>query len=189
VVKGGSSDGGGWQVPLTQMIEGLTDAVVVVDERSTIVLVNAKTEERFDFTRDELVGRPIDVLLPEQLDDVQLGRRRDGNEFPVEIGLIALETDDGALVATVITDITQQGRLEAIGPSAGEIAHEFNNLLTAIMGYAGFLIRDLDEGSKAHRDALEIRAAAQRGAALTRQLLVVSQIEAVDAETDGLTAA
>jgi nitrogen-specific signal transduction histidine kinase len=182
VVKGGSSDRTGRQVPLTQMIEGLTDAVVVVDERSNIVIVNAKTEEWFDLTRDELVGRPIAVLLPEQLDGVQLGRRRDGSEFPVEIGLITLETDDDTLVATVITDITQRGRLEAIGPTADGIAHDFNNLLTAIMGYAGFLIRDLDEGSKAHRDALEIRATAQRGAALTRQLLVGSQAEVVDAE-------
>ena len=182
MVKGGSSNGAGRQVPLTQMIEGLTDAVVVVDERNNIVLVNAKTEEWFDFNRDELIGRPIEVLLPEQLDDVQLGRRRDASEFPVEIGLIALETEDGALVATVITDLTRRRRLEAIGPLAGGIAHDFNNLLTAIMGYAGFLIRELDEGSRTHRDALEIRTAAQRAARLTRQLLVFSHTEAIEPE-------
>ena len=200
------------QVRLDQLIEGLTDAVVVVDERGEIVLVNAKTEELFDFGRDELVGRPIELLLPERLHSAHLGhradyfreprsrsmgsgldltgRRRDGTEVPIEIGLSAVQTDQGLLVAAVITDITQRRqledalvqtqKLEAVGRLAGGIAHDFNNLLTAILGYAGFLARDLDEGSRPHRDAIEIRTAAQRAAGLTRQLLVFSRNQTVD---------
>jgi nitrogen-specific signal transduction histidine kinase len=182
VVNAGDSEGTGPQVPLVLLIEGLTDAVLVADGRGEIVLVNAKAEESFGSSREDLVGRPVEMFLSEGPHDAQLGRRRDGNEFPVEIGLIDLQTDEGMLVAMVISDITQRRRLEAFGSVVGGIAHDFNNLLTAIMGYAAFLVRDLDEGSKAHRDALEIRTAAQRGAALTRQLLVVSQTEVVDAE-------
>ena len=212
MARAGGSAGAGRQVPLDQLIEGLTDAVVVADERGEILLVNAKTEELFGFARDELVGRPVEMLLPEQLRDAHLGhradymreprsrsmgsglsltaRRRDGSDVPVEIGLSAVETDDGMLVVAVITDITQRRRLEetlvqtekleAIGRLAGGIAHDFNNLLTAIMGYSGFLIRELDEGSRTRRDALEIRTAAQRAAVLTRQLLVFSHTEVVE---------
>ncbi len=200
------------QVRLDQLIEGLTDAVVVVDERGEIVLVNAKTEELFDYARDELVGRPVELLLPQRLHDAHLahragylreprsrsmgsgldltGRRRDGTEVPVEIGLSAVQTDQGLLVTAVITDITQRRmledalvqtqKLEAVGRLAGGIAHDFNNLLTAIIGYAGFLARDLDEGSRPYRDAIEIRTAAQRAAALTRQLLVFSRTQTVE---------
>ncbi len=207
MARAGGSAGAERQVPLDQLIEGLADAVVVVVELGEIVLVNAKTEELFDFARDELVGRPVDMLLPERLHDAHLdhrvaymhelrsrsmgsgldltARRRDGSEVPVEIGLSAVETNDGVLVVAVITDITQRRRLEetlvqtekleAIGRLAGGIAHDFNNLLTAI-------IRELDEGSRTHRDALEIRTAAQRAAVLTRQLLVFSHTEVVESE-------
>ena len=210
----GGSAGAGRQVRLDQLIEGLTDAVVVVDEHGEIVLVNARAEELFDFSRDELVGRPVEMLLPERMRDAHLAhregymreprsrsmgsgldltaRKRDGTEVPVEIGLSAVQTDDGMLVAAVITDITQRRKLEealvqtekleAIGRLAGGIAHDFNNLLTAIMGYAGFLIRELDEGTRTRRDAIEIRTAAQRAAALTRQLLVFSHAEVVEPE-------
>jgi PAS domain S-box-containing protein len=214
VVIGDGPVGAARQVNLDQLIAGLTDAVVVVDERGEIVFVNARAEELFDFPRDELVGRPVELLLPEQLHHAHLehragymreprsrpmgsgldvtARRRDGSEVPVEIGLSHVQTDDGMLVVAVIADITQRRRLEAtlvqtekleaIGRLAGGIAHDFNNLLTAIMGYAGFLIRELDEGSRTRRDAIEIRTAAQRAAALTRQLIVFSHTEVVEPE-------
>jgi len=199
--------GAGRQISLDRVIEVLTDAVVVVDERGEIVLVNAAAEALFGYDRAELVGASVELLLPEHLHELHRGhragfvdephnrpmgsgldltaRRKDGGELPVEIGLSAVRTDQGLLVAAVITDITarhrleealvQTRKLEAVGRLAGGIAHDFNNMLTAILGYAGFLLAELEEGSRPHHDALEIRAAAQRAADLTRRLLVFSR--------------
>jgi len=66
-------------------------------------------------------------------------------------------------------------KMEAIGRLAGGVAHDFNNLLTAIMGYTDLVSEHLEESTAAHRDVGEIRKAADRGAALTRQLLAFSR--------------
>jgi PAS domain S-box-containing protein len=200
---------GGRRVDLDQLIEGLTDAVVVVDDTGKIVLVNAKTEELFGYGRSELVGEPIELLLPDRLRRAHVehrgrylqeprsrsmgigldltGRRRNGDEVPVEIGLSAVQTDEGLLVASVITDVTERRRLEdelrqtqkleAVGRLAGGIAHDFNNLLTVILGHAGFLLRQTKEGTELHADAAEIKDAGERAATLTRQLLIFSRSE------------
>ena len=66
-------------------------------------------------------------------------------------------------------------KVEAIGRLAGGVAHDFNNLLTAIIGYTDLIAEHLDESNAIHRDVTEIRKAADRGAALTRQLLAFSR--------------
>ena len=66
-------------------------------------------------------------------------------------------------------------KMEAIGRLAGGVAHDFNNLLTAIIGYTDLISENLDEAAAAHQDVSEIRKAADRGAALTRQLLAFSR--------------
>ena len=66
-------------------------------------------------------------------------------------------------------------KVEAIGRLAGGVAHDFNNLLTAIIGYTDLIAEHLEESSAIHRDVGEIRKAADRGAALTRQLLAFSR--------------
>jgi two-component system cell cycle sensor histidine kinase/response regulator CckA len=71
-------------------------------------------------------------------------------------------------------------RLEAVGRLAGGIAHDFNNLLTVILGFSEFLIEDLPPEQKAHRDASEIRLAAQRASRLTKQLLAFSRQQVLE---------
>jgi PAS domain S-box-containing protein len=130
----------------------------------------------------------------------RLGREARG-EQPVDLGSYerrVLGRDGGsrwilwnrykgpdALVVGVGSDITrfkeleeqflQAQKMEAVGRLAGGVAHDFNNVLTAILGYAEMLLEDLPQSSAAAEDAREIRAAAQRATALTRQLLAFSR--------------
>lgn len=120
-------------------------------------------------------------------------RRRDGSEFPVEISLSSLEIGGSQTAVAAIRDVTARAegerektlqrqldrarRLESVGQLAGGIAHDFNNLLGVILNYAEFVVGELPEDSPAVEDVREIRAAAERAAALTRQLLIYSRRE------------
>ena len=112
------------------LIEAMPDAIVVVDHTSTIMLVNAQTERLFGYTRDELLGRPVDILVPARLRSAHRDHRasylraasvrgmgsgmdlwaarRDGQEFPVEISLSPLDSNTGMLVICAIRDVTVQ---------------------------------------------------------------------------------
>jgi PAS domain S-box-containing protein len=125
-------------------------------------------------------------------------RRRDGTEFPAEISLSAIELDGETIATAAIRDISDRAesereralqqqldrarRLESVGQLAGGIAHDFNNILGVIMNYAEFVAGELDPASHAHEDVEEIRRAAERAAALTRQLLIFSRREVVNPE-------
>ncbi len=111
------------------LFDVMPDALVVADESGQIVSVNARAEDMFGYSHDELLGKTIEVLLPEQLRSVHpehrckyaasllvrpmgkgldlYARRRDGSEFPVDISLCPLETGHGLLISSVIRDITE----------------------------------------------------------------------------------
>ena len=124
--------------------------------------------------------------------------RKDGSEFPAEISLSSIETEEGILATVAVRDVSERAesereralheqlaqaqRLESVGQLAGGIAHDFNNILGVIMNYAEFVGDDLDPESQTRKDVEEIRRAAERAAALTRQLLIFSRREVVKAE-------
>ena len=118
----------------TGLLEAAPDAIVGVDTDGVIVLVNAQTERLFGYTRAELIGQPLELLVPEGAREghpqhrkeygaepvprpmgagMELaGRRRDGSEFPAEISLSAIQTDDGMIISAAVRDVTDRKRAE-----------------------------------------------------------------------------
>jgi PAS domain S-box-containing protein len=116
------------------IVEAAPNAIVVIDETGRIVVVNSQTEKLFGYRREEILGRPIELLVPERFRanhpgvrenffvDARarpmgagrdlFGLRKDGTEFPVEIGLNPIRTNQGMLVLSAIVDITERQRAE-----------------------------------------------------------------------------
>ncbi len=117
------------------LMEAAPDAMVCVDRDGRIALVNAQTERLFGYRRDELVGQPVEILVPDKVRglhpghragymtdprprpmgaQMQLaGRRRDGASFPAEVSMSAIDTDEGILVTAVVRDVTERLEIQA----------------------------------------------------------------------------
>jgi PAS domain S-box-containing protein len=141
------------------LMEAAPDAMVISDSNGRIVMVNVETEILFRYTREELVGRPFEVLIPEQFrikhqeyrqqytaqartrtlgENLELwGLRKDASEFPVEISLSPLETQEGLCIASSIRDATQRKRTEQ---ALRESEERFRLLVSNVKDCAIFML-------------------------------------------------
>jgi PAS domain-containing protein len=97
---------------LEGFLEAAPDAIVVVDWSGDIVIVNQLAERLFGYSRQELLGMPIERLVPQRFREQHAGRRNDGSEFTVEISLSPLKTETGTLVISIIRDTTARKKVE-----------------------------------------------------------------------------
>ena len=135
------------------LLESAPDAIVTVNREGRIALLNTQAERLFGYHRSELLGEPLDILLPEQARAAHVrhrpryltaastrpmggslelvARRKDGSEFPVEISLSPLQAEDGMLTTSVIRDITERKHAE----DAQRFLTEASKLLAESLDY------------------------------------------------------
>ncbi len=186
------------------LLEAAPDGMVIVNRDGAIVLVNAQLEQLFGYQRAELVGEPVEILVPDRYSGMHMAfrngyvseprtrpmglagdlhaRRKDGSEFPIEVTLSPLETDEGLLVSAAVRDISERRRMQEETDRVKDeffatVSHELRTPLTSMIGYSE-LMTDLEELSpQGQRFLSVIMRSAERELRLVDDLLTLVAIE------------
>src|SRR5882672_530216 len=201
---------------LKQVLDLASEAIIALDDKLRIIVFNQQAEETFGYSAAEALGQHLNMLLPPHAieqhnrnvlefrnspeDRKQMdapgrvkGRRKSGEEFPVEASVSKFLQDEGCHYICVVRDITsrislekrlvQSQKLEAVGQLTGGIAHDFNNLLLVIIGNLD-LLKDTTPAGSPELDLIDSSlTAALTGSELSSGLLAFSRQYAFKPET------
>ena len=184
------------------LFNSASDGIFIHDMQGHFLEVNQMACERLGCTREEMLQMTLMDIdtpefasrIPERMAELTrrgqvvfetAHRRRDGTVIPIEASVRIIEYRGAPAMLSIARDISERKRLEqqflvaqkmdVVGRLAGGVAHEFNNMLTSVMGYAGFARRGLLPGDPARDDIDQVLSVSERLADLTRRLLAFSR--------------
>lgn len=184
------------------LFENATDGIVVLNRKGIIVNANQRACEMHGFSREGLVGASIQLLEAAENKEAMISRmqriiagepmvfealhnRKDGSPVNLEISAKAIVVGNEVFVHSFYRDITekkkvhehlfQSQKLESIGVLAGGVAHDFNNILTAILGYTEIIRKNTEGNEKVSRSLNVIESAARKSGRMISQLLDFSR--------------
>lgn len=198
------------------LLDATPDPVVIVDQAGTIRLVNVAAEQRFGYSRDEIVGSPVELLVPTRLaeghqrlrvdvvegprlqslghGEMTYARHKDGTEFPIDISLASISTEEGQLIIADVHDLTDQlaavdavrtareheSAMAATNKAKDEIlatvSHELRTPLASITGFCELILEIPDLDPEVERFASIVARNARRETRLVEDLLTLVHI-------------
>jgi protein-histidine pros-kinase len=180
------------------LLESAPDAMVIVDDHGKIAVVNGQAENMFRYTRQEILGQPVEMLLPERIRDVHrqhrahfaedprlrpmgagldlVARRSDGSEFPVEISLSPVQSAGRRFVSSVIRDVTRRKRMQDEIIAARQEAECANKANSAFLAAASHDLRQ------------PVQALSLLNGALRRTVTDERALQMIDSQQHSLTA-
>ncbi len=198
------------QQRLATVIDQVTDAVVITDIEGNIIYVNPAFQQMSGYSQAEVLGQNPRILKSGKHDpaiytqlwvaitggEIWRGRltnkKKSGEFYTCDIIITPLYNEYGDIINFVAVgrDVTQTlqleeqyrqaQKMESVGQLAGGVAHDFNNILTAIMGYTGLSMRSLPHDSPLRANLQGIETSAERAANLTRQLLAFARKQVIE---------
>ena len=204
---------------LAAIVESSDDAIVSKTLEGMVLTWNAAAERMYGYSASEIIGHTIYAVIPADLQKEEediLGRvargehvahyetvrrRKDGTMVNISLTLSPMYDANGSIIgaSSIQRDITERRRaeealrqaakMEAIGMLAGGLAHDFNNQLYAVSGFAHFIARDPGLSPASRQDLLELQKVSERMASLTRQLLAFARQQVLSPEVLDLNAA
>ncbi|HET6779268.1 MAG TPA: PAS domain S-box protein, partial [Gemmatimonadales bacterium] len=204
---------------LAAIVESSDDAILSKSLDGTVLTWNNAAQRMYGYTPGEIVGHSIYALIPGELQQEEqqilervargehvahyetIRRRKDGKSVYISLTLSPMYDATGSIIgaSSIQRDITERKRaeealrqaakMEAIGMLAGGLAHDFNNQLYAVSGFAHFIGRDPGLSPASRQDLLELQKVSERMASLTRQLLAFARQQVLSPEVLDLNAA
>ncbi len=192
---------------LAVAVEQSTESIMITNVDGVILYVNSAFETTSGYSSEEVLGQHPDLLKSDKHDDAffsklwdtiaagktwegeMTNRKKDGNLYVEEVVIYPIRNDSDEVMnyVSISRDITQemeiekhlrqQQKMNAIGELAGGVSHDFNNILTAILGYVALCMNSVDEESKTYGYLKEIVKAGDRATKLVRQILTFSRQE------------